>query len=80
MELFLGFYQTHHNLDAIPKPSIVTIDAEYPTIAESMLALQSHMLLPLKAENKGIQTYIKCLEMILTIPTNSYNKQVQENQ
>ena len=28
-ELFLGFYQTHHSLDAIPNPSIVTLEAEY---------------------------------------------------
>ena len=45
-----------------------------------MKALQSHMVSLQNAENKGIQTYIKCLETILTIPTNSYNKQVQENQ
>ena len=31
MELFLGFYQTHHSLDAIPRPSIVTFEAKYPT-------------------------------------------------
>ena len=30
-----------------------------------MLALQSHMVSLQKAENKGIQTYINCLETIL---------------
>ena len=32
-----------------------------------------------KNENSGIHTYIKCLESILTIPTTSNNKQVEEN-
>ena len=45
-----------------------------------MLALQSHTVSLQKAENKCIQTDIKCLEMILTIPTNSYSKQVAEDQ
>ena len=27
----------------------------------------------------SIHTYVKCLESILTIPTTSYNKQVEEN-
>ena len=33
-----------------------------------------------KTENYGIQTFLKCLEVILTIPTSSFQKQVQGNQ
>ena len=33
-----------------------------------------------KIENKGIQTFLKCLEAILTIATLSYQNQVQEDQ
>ena len=70
MDLFLGFYERYHNLDSILNPSIVVLKTNYPTVEEHMTSLQSHMALLQKVENKGFETYIRCLETILTITTN----------
>ena len=45
-----------------------------------MNALHLHTISLQQTENKGIQLYTKFLESILTTPTASYNKQVEENQ
>ena len=76
---FLHFYQTHHTLDEIPKPTIRTMDAEYATVEERTKALQHHTTSLQQPENSGIQLYTKCLESILVTPTASYDKQVEEN-
>ena len=39
---FLHFYQTHHTMDEIPKPTIRTRDAEYATVEERTKAMQHH--------------------------------------
>ena len=39
---FLHFYQNHHTLDEIPKPTIRTMDAEYTTVEERTNAMQYH--------------------------------------
>ena len=39
---FLHFYQTHHTLEEIPKPTIRTMDAEYATVEEWTIAMQHH--------------------------------------
>ena len=31
---FLHFYQNHHTLDEVPKPTLRTMDAEYATVGE----------------------------------------------
>ena len=31
---FLHFYQNHHSLDKVPKPTLRTMDAEYATVGE----------------------------------------------
>ena len=79
MNIFLAFYQTYHSLDDIPNPTIRTMEVEYPTVEEHTKALHFHTVSFQKNENTGIHTSIKCLETNLTIPTTSYNKQVQEN-
>ena len=76
---FLAFFQTYHSLDDIPNPTIRTMEDEYPTVEERTKAMHFHTTLLQRSENSGIQTYVKCLESILTIPTTSYNKQVKEN-
>ena len=80
MNTFLAFYQTYHSLDDVPNPTIRTMEDVYPTIEECTKALHFHTVSLQKRENSGIHTYIKCLESILTIPTTSYNKQVEENE
>ena len=79
MNTFLAFYQTYHNLDDIPNPMIRTMEDEYPTVKECTKAMHFHTTSLQRSENSGIQAYMKCLESILTIPTTSYNKQVEEN-
>ena len=77
---FLMFYQTHHSLDDIPNPTTRTMDDEYQTVEEWMNAMHLHTISLQQTKNKGIQIYTKYLGSILTTPTSSYNKQVEENQ
>ena len=79
MNTFLAFYQTYHSLDDVSNPTIRTMEDEYPTVEECTKAMHFHTALLQRSENSGIQTYVKCLESILTIPTTSYNKQIEEN-
>ena len=76
---FLMFYQIHHSLDDIPNPTIRTMDDEYTMVEEWTNAMHLHTVSLQRSKNKGIQIYTKCLESILTTPTASYNKQVEEN-
>ena len=76
---FLHFYQNHHTLDEVPKPTLRTMDAEYATVGERMVAMQHHTASLQRPENSEIQLYTKCLESILVTPTTSYDKQVKEN-
>ena len=55
------------------------MEDEYPTVEEHTKAMHFHTTLLQRSENSGIQTYVKCLESILTIPTTSYNKHFEEN-
>ena len=79
MNTFLAFYHTYNSLDDVPNPTIRTMEDKYPTVKECTKAMHFHTALLQRSKNSGIQTYVKCLESILTIPTNSYNKQVEEN-
>ena len=79
MNTFLAFHQTYHSLDDVPNPTIRIMEDEYPTVEECTKAMHFHTTLLQRSKNSGIQTYVKCLESILTIPTTSYNKQVEEN-
>ena len=79
MNTFLAFYQTYHSLDDVPNPTIRTMEDKYPTVKECTKAMHFHTALLQRSKNSGIQTCVKCLESILTIPTTSYNKQVEEN-
>ena len=76
---FLHFYQNHHTLDEVPKPTVRTMDTEYATVEEWTKALQYHTASLQKPENSGIQLYTKCLECILVTQTAAYDKQVEEN-
>ena len=76
---FLHFYQTHHTLEEILKPTSRTMDADYTTVEERMMAIQHHTTSLQQPENARIKIYTKCLESILITPTTSYDKQVEEN-
>ena len=79
MNTFLAFYQMYHSLDDIPNPTIRTMEDEYLTFEECTKVIHFCTASLQRSKNSGIQTYVKCLESILTIPTTSYNKQVEEN-
>ena len=76
---FLHFYQNHHTLDEVPKPTVRTMESEHATVDERTKALQYHTASLQRPENSGIQLYIQCLDSILVTPTATYNKQVDEN-
>ena len=79
MNTFLAFYQMYHSLDDIPNRTIRTMEDEYLTFEECTKVIHFRTASLQRSKNSGIQTYVKCLESILTIPTTSYNKQVEEN-
>ena len=75
MNTFLAFYQTYHSLDDIPNPTIRTMEDKYiqplRNAQKPCISTQPHF--------KEVKIHVKCLESILTIPTTSYIKQVEEN-
>ena len=76
---FLHFYQNHHTLDEVPKPTVRMMESEYATVEERTKALQYHTASRQRPEISFIELYIKCLDCILVAPTAAYNKQVDEN-
>ena len=75
----LHFYQNHHTLDEVPKPTLRIMESENATVEERAKDLQYHTASLPRPENSGIQRYTKCLECILVTPTATYDKQVDEN-
>ena len=76
---FLHFYQTHHSLDDVPKPTIRMMDDEYTMVEERTKAMDFYTASLQQTENSGIQLYTKCLESIIVTPASSYDKHVEEN-
>ena len=78
-ESFIASYCAHHSLDTIPSPSIHPLTSTYTTAAqrikEQLLHTKSLQLL----ENKALQTFRKTVECIVTVPSISYETQIDEN-
>ena len=80
-ETFIASYCAHHNLDTIPSPSIQIhpLTNTYTTAAqrdkEQLLHTKSLQL----PENKGLQTFCKTVECIVTVPSVSFETQIDEN-
>ena len=78
-ESFIASYCAHHNLDTIPSPSIHPLTNTYTTAAqrdkEQLLHTKSLQL----PENKGLQTFRKTVECIITVPSVSFKTQIDEN-
>ena len=78
-ETFITSYCAHHNLDTIPSPSIHPLTNTYITAAqrdkEQLLHTKSLQL----PENKGLQTFLKTVECVVTVPSVSFETQVDEN-
>ena len=78
-ETFIASYCAHHNLETIPSPTIHPLTNTYTTAAqrdkEQLLHTKSLQL----PENKGLQTFRKTVECIVTVPSVSFETQVNEN-
>ena len=78
-ESFIASYCAHHNLDTILSPSIHPLTNTYTTAAqrdkEQLLHTKSLQL----PENKGLQTFRKTVECIITVPSVSFETQIDEN-
>ena len=78
-ETFIASYCSHHNLDTIPSPSIHPLTHTYTTAAqcdkEQLLHTKSLQL----PDNKGLQTFRKTVECVVTAPSVSFETQVDEN-
>ena len=78
-ESFIASYCAHHNLDTIPSPSIHPLTSTYTTAAqrdkEQLLHTKSLQL----PENNGLQTFRKTVECIITVPSVSFETQIDEN-
>ena len=76
---FIASYCAHHNLDTIPSPSIHPLTNTYTTAAqrdkEQLLHTKSLQL----PENLGLQTFRKTVECIVTVPSVSFETQIDEN-
>ena len=79
LEIFIAIYCAHINLDTIPSPSIHPLTNTYTTAAqrdkEQLLHTKSLQL----PENKGLQTFRKTVECIVTVPSVSFETQIDEN-
>ena len=78
-ESFIASYCSHHNLESIPSPSIHPLTNTYTTAAqrdkEQLLHTKSLQL----PENKGLQTFRKTVECIITVPSVNFDIQIDEN-
>ena len=76
---FIASYCAHHNLDTIPSPSIHPLTNTYTTAAqrdkEQLLHTKSLQL----PENRGLQTFHKTVECTITVPSVSFETQIDEN-
>ena len=62
MNTFLAFYQTYHNLDDIPNPTIRTMEDEYPTIQETQKPCSSTQPRSKKAKTQGSTRMLNALK------------------
>ena len=76
---FISSYCTHHNLETIPTPTIHPLSTTHTSAAERDTELLLHTKSLQQQENNGLQTFRKTIEGIITMPSVSYKKQIQEN-
>ena len=78
-ETFIASYCAHHNLDTIPSPSIHPLTNTYTTAAQRDKEVLLHTKSLQLPENKGLQTFRKTVECVVTVPFVSFETQVDEN-
>ena len=78
-ESFISSYCAHHNLDTIPSPSIHPLTNTHTSAAERDMELLLHTKSLQLLDNKGLQLFRKTVESIITMPSASFEKQIEEN-
>ena len=76
---FISSYCAHHNLDTTPSPLIHPLTNTYTTAAERDMEHLLHTKSLQLLDNKGLQTFRKTVECIITILSVSFKKQIEEN-
>ena len=76
---FISSYCAHHNLDTIPSPSIHPLTNTHTSATEQDAELLLHTKSLQLPKNKGLQTFRKTVESIITLPSASFEKQIKEN-
>ena len=76
---FISSYCAHHNLDTTRSPSIHPLTNTYKTAAECNMEHLLHTKSLQLPDNKGLQTFCKTVECIITMPSVSFGKQIEEN-
>ena len=76
---FISSYCAHHNLDTIPSPLIHPLTNTHTLAAERDLELLLHTKSLQLPNNKGLQIFWKTVESIITMPSASFEKQIDEN-
>ena len=76
---FITSYCCFHNLDAIPSPSIHPLTNTHTSATDQDTELLLHTKSLQSNKNKGLQTFRKAIEGIITMPSSSFDKQIEEN-
>ena len=76
---FISSYCAHHNLDTIKSPSIHPLTNTHTSATEQDAELLLHTKSLQLPKNKGLQTFRKTVESIITMPSASFEKQIEEN-
>ena len=76
---FISSYCAHHNLDTTPSPSIHPLTNTYTSAAERNMEHLLHTKSLQLPDNKRLHTFRKTVECIITMPSVSFEKQIEEN-
>ena len=76
---YITSYCCFHNLDAIPSPSIHPLTNTHTSATDRDTELLLHTKSLQSNKNKGLQTFRKAIEGIITMPSSSFDQQIEEN-
>ena len=76
---FVASYCAHHSLDTIPSPSIHPLTNTHTSATERDAEILLHTKSLQLPKNKGLQTFRKTVESIITMTSTKFEKQIEEN-
>ena len=76
---FITSYCCFHNLDTIPSPLIHPLTNTHTSATDRDTELLLHTKSLQSNKNKGLQTFRKAIEGIITMPSSSFDQQIEEN-